>query len=214
VLPDFGLGPQSVPQPVPGSFARIASPASLVRETVSHVRTASDRAARAPSYVTLGLVAKRLGRCALGWLALMADDSRVDEISSAGLSRTECLVLLGTTEFGHLTLTRRALPLVVPAHYVLDGDHVLIHASTGGNPDLWRNGEIVALHVDAFDADQRAGWSVSVTGAAREVANLVGTGTISRAPWLPAGGGNVIAVSTDLVWGQRFGSARDSNRDH
>jgi hypothetical protein len=92
-------------------------------------------------------------------------------------------------------------PQVGPAHYVLDGDHVLIHASTGGNPDLSTNGEIVALHVDAFDADQRAGWSVSVTGAAREVANLVGAGTICRARWLPAGGGNVIAVSTDLAWG-------------
>jgi hypothetical protein len=138
----------------------------------------------------------------------------VDEISSAGLSRTECLALLATTEFGHLTLTRRALPMVVPAHYVLDGGRVLIHASTGGNPDLWRDGEIVALHVDAFDADQRAGWSVSVTGAAQGPANLVGAGTISRAPWLPTGGGNVIALSTDLVWGQRFGSARESIGGH
>jgi uncharacterized protein len=134
-----------------------------------------------------------------------ADDARVNEISSAGLTRTECLALLGTTEFGHLTLTRRALPMVVPAHYVLDGERVLIHASTGGKPDLWRDGEIVALHVDAFDVDQRAGWSVSVTGAAREAANLVGAGNTSRAPWLPAGGGNVIAMSTDLEWGQRFG---------
>ena len=116
------------------------------------------------------------------------------------LTRTECLELVGTTEFGHLTFTRRALPVVVPAHYVLDGDRVQIHASTGGNPDLWRDGEIVALHVDAFDADQRAGWSVSVTGAAQAAANLVGAESLSRAPWLPAGGGNFIAVSTDLVW--------------
>jgi hypothetical protein len=151
------------------------------------------------------------GRCALAWSALTADDLPVDENSSAGLSRIECLALLGTTEFGHLTLTRRALPMVVPAHYVLDGDRVLIHASTGGYPDLWRVGEIVALHVDAFDADQRAGWSVSVTGAAQAAPNLAGAGNFPSAPWLPAGGGNVIAVSTDLVWGQRFGPAfRDS----
>ncbi len=38
----------------------------------------------------------------------------------------------------------------------------MIHASTGGDADLWKDGEIVALHVDAFDADRRAGWSVSV----------------------------------------------------
>ena len=136
---------------------------------------------------------------------MTADDSPVDEISSAALSRTECLALLATTEFGHLTLTRRALPTVVLAHYVLDRDRVVIHAATGGDPDLWRDGEIVALHVDAFDTDRRAGWSVSVTGAAQKAPNLVGVGNISRAPWLPTSAGNVIAVSTDLVWGQRFG---------
>jgi nitroimidazol reductase NimA-like FMN-containing flavoprotein (pyridoxamine 5'-phosphate oxidase superfamily) len=82
---------------------------------------------------------------------MTADDSTADEISGAPLSRTECLALLATTEFGHLTLTRRALPTVVPAHYVLHEDRVVIHAATGGDPDLWRDGEIVALHVDAFD---------------------------------------------------------------
>jgi hypothetical protein len=145
---------------------------------------------------------------------MIADAGWVDEIAGVGLSRTECLALLATTEFGHLTLTRRALPTVVPAHYVLHEDRVLIHASTGGDPDLWKDGEIVALHVDAFDADLRAGWSVSVTGAAREATNLLGAGTISRAPWLPTGGGNVIALATDLVWGQRFGSARESIGGH
>ncbi len=154
------------------------------------------------------------GRCALGRSATTADDSPVDEIDSAGLSRTDCLALLATTEFGHLTMTRRALPTVVPAHYVLDRDRVLIHAATGGDPDLWRAGEIVALHVDAFDTDRRAGWSVSVTGAVEQAANRVGAGNISRAPWLPSSAGYVIAVSSDLVWGQRFGPANDAFGDH
>ncbi len=95
--------------------------------------------------------------------------------------------------------------MVVPAHYVLYDDRLLIHASTGGDPDLSRDGEVVALHVDAFDPDRRAGWSVSVTGAAHEPATLIEVGTVSRAPWLPTGSGSVIALSTDLVWGQRFG---------
>jgi hypothetical protein len=145
---------------------------------------------------------------------MTADDSPVDEISSAPLSRTACLALLATTEFGHLTLTRRAVPTVVLAHYVLDRDRVVIHAATGGDPDLWRDGEMVALHVDAFDTDRRAGWSVSVTGVAQEAANLVGAGNISRASWLPSSARNVIAVSTGLVWGQRFGPAAETISDH
>jgi uncharacterized protein len=145
---------------------------------------------------------------------MTGETSAVDEMSSAGLSRTECLALLGTTEFGHLTLTRRALPMVVPAHYVLHGNRVVIHASTGGDPDLWSEGEIVALHVDAFEADRRAGWSVSVTGAAHQATNLVVTGNILRAPWLPTSAGNVVAVSTALVWGQRFGPAAETIGDH
>ena len=70
--------------------------------------------------------------------------------------------------------------------------------------------EIVALHVDAFDTDRRAGWSVFVTGAVEQAANRVGAGNISRAPWLPDSAGYVIAVSTDLLWGQRFGTANDA----
>jgi len=124
------------------------------------------------------------------------------------------LVLLGTAEFGHLTWTRRAVPLTVPAHYLLDGDHVLIDASTGGNPDHWRDRVIVALHVDAFDAHQRAGWSMFLAGAAPEVANLVRAGDHLPCAVAPAGGGNASAVSTDLAWEQHFGPARGSNRDH
>jgi uncharacterized protein len=148
---------------------------------------------------------KRSGRCALLRSTDRDDPDLVDGVTSAGLGRIDCLALLATTEFGHLTLTRRALPTVVPAHYVLADDHVLIHASTGGDPDLWRDGEVVALHVDAFDADRRTGWSVSVTGAAHGPASFVEVGTVARAPWLPTGSGSVLALSTELVWGQRFG---------
>jgi len=154
------------------------------------------------------------GHCALARRPTIANADGVDDIACTTLSRNECLALLATTEFGHLTLTRRALPTVVPAHYVLDRDRVVIHAATGGDPDLWRDGEIVALHVDAFDTDRRAGWSVSVTGAVEQAANRVGARNISRAPWLPDRAGNVIAVSTDLVRGQRFGTADDAFGNH
>jgi hypothetical protein len=127
------------------------------------------------------------------------------ELTSGGLSRTDCLALVATKNFGHLALTRRALPTVVPAHYLLHNDHILIHALTGGHPNSWKDGEIVALHVDAFEPDLRAGWSVSLTGAADQPIDVASIEHLPRAPWLADGDGSVIALATDLVWGERYG---------
>ena len=58
----------------------------------------------------------------------------MDDFTDGALSRTECMALLATAQFGHLALTRQALPTVVPAYYVVDEDRVVIHASSGLDP--------------------------------------------------------------------------------
>jgi hypothetical protein len=129
-------------------------------------------------------------------------------VTTTGLSRGECLALLRSAEYGHLTLTRNALPSVVPARYVVgEHDELLIHAATGGDGEASRTGEIVTFHVDAFEDDRRAGWSVSVTGVASAV-DADDASSVSLAPWLPAGTGTLIALSTNVIWGQAFAPKR------
>ncbi len=93
------------------------------------------------------------------------------------LGRDECLALLGTSIVGQLALTRRGLPTVVPARFVLEGECVLIHVTTGLDPVPWIDGQVVTLQVCEFDDDQRSGWSVSVTGAAHGTPDLRRRGT-------------------------------------
>lgn len=142
---------------------------------------------------------------------IVANDDGRTNATGVNLGREKCLALLASAEFGHLTLTRHALPTVVPSRYVVYEDRVLIHASTGGDTDVCQDGEVVTLHVDAFQADRTAGWSVSVTGAAHEPTEDERQ-SVSRAPWLPSGSGNVITLATDLIWGQAFAPKRPHSR--
>jgi hypothetical protein len=135
------------------------------------------------------------------------------EVAIRELTRIECLSLLGSKNVGQLALTRRALPTVIPARYLMFEDRVLIHASTGLDPVAWVDGEIVALHVEAFDPDLRRGWSVSLTGAAHGTPAIAGAENEVRAPWIPTGGGDLIAISTDIIWGERLGAATEPGGD-
>jgi uncharacterized protein len=129
----------------------------------------------------------------------------MSDVAIRELTRIECLSLLASKNVGQLALTRRALPTVIPARYLLLEDRVLVHASTGLDPVAWVDGEIVALHVEAFDPDLRRGWSVSLTGAAHGTPAIAGSGNEVQAPWIPCGGGDLIAISTDIVWGEHLG---------
>ena len=126
------------------------------------------------------------------------------------LDHTECLELLATTNLGRLALTRRALPMIVPARYVVHEDHVVVHLSTGLDRIGWMDGEIVALQVSAFDDDEQThGWTVSVTGAAHGTPNPTRIEDHPNAPWIPRGGGDLISLSTDILHGERLGPVDD-----
>jgi hypothetical protein len=112
---------------------------------------------------------------------------------------------------GQVALTRRALPTIVPAHYLVHDDRVLVHMSTGLDCVPWIDGEIVAFHVSAFDDDSRYGWSVSVTGAAHGTPNPTGHEPVPHAPWIAHGGGDLIAISTDMISGERLGPIEGPN---
>jgi nitroimidazol reductase NimA-like FMN-containing flavoprotein (pyridoxamine 5'-phosphate oxidase superfamily) len=134
----------------------------------------------------------------------------MSQVTLRELSRTDCLALLRTTNLGSVALTRRALPAVVSARYLVHDDRVLVHMSTGLDRVPWIDGEVVALHVSAFDDDSRYGWSVSVTGAAHGTPNPTADETRPHAPWIPRGGGDLIAISTDLIWGERLGPTEET----
>jgi hypothetical protein len=129
-------------------------------------------------------------------------------MTSAGyehLGRGESLDTLALANMGQLIVTRAAVSVAVPARYLVEGDRVLIHVLGGPEPVSWRDGEVMTLQASAFDAEQRHGWNVAVTGRAHGTPSLVEVEDPPSAPWIPTGGGDLIALTIELVQGERLG---------
>lgn len=122
------------------------------------------------------------------------------------LSRTECLRLLRTAVVGRLALTTGALPTVLPVNFTMHGDDVVFRTGRDARLDAATRDVVVAFEADEIDHVTRTGWSVVVTGVAREVTDpvVLAEEWVRDLPrWVPEGGSRVVAVSTDLVSGRR-----------
>ncbi len=122
------------------------------------------------------------------------------------LDRTECMRLLARTSVGRLAMSSAALPVILPVNFLLDCDRILIRTSAGTKLSAALANAVVAFEIDEFDGFSHTGWSVAVTGVAREVTDdddLARIRTLPLAHWAPTDG-HVVAVSTDLVSGRRI----------
>jgi hypothetical protein len=121
------------------------------------------------------------------------------------LSRLDCLDRLALQNLGQLMTTRGALPAAVLTRYIVEQDHVLLHILAGLMPVSVREGDIVSLHVTAFEADQHSGWRVSITGrthARPDLAVLMPADLV--APWIPDEGGRLLELSAEIVEGEQL----------
>ena len=123
------------------------------------------------------------------------------------LDREDCLVLLGCATLGRVGVTIGALPSVLPVNYRLVGDEIVIRTGAGTKLDAATQGAVVAFEVDDFDTMEHTGWSVMVTGVARDVTDELERTALLRRQlprWAPEGGGRIIAISTELTTGRRL----------
>jgi nitroimidazol reductase NimA-like FMN-containing flavoprotein (pyridoxamine 5'-phosphate oxidase superfamily) len=121
-----------------------------------------------------------------------------------GLSRDESLRLLGSVPMGRVVFTDRALPAIRPVNHLVDDGHVVIRSHTGAAIlSAAERGVVVAYEADMIDPETRVGWSVVVTGVARQVRNPVEVDRYRRLlrPWVDQPMDQVLAISSDLVTG-------------
>lgn len=132
------------------------------------------------------------------------------------LDRAECLRLLRSAPVGRIGITSGALPTILPVNFLIDGDQLLIRTGRGSKLDAATRNAVVAFEVDSVDAATRSGWSVVVTGVAREVpADEVAALDLSRLErWAPGEDGRVVSVSLDVVSGRRVVPDTDRPPDH
>jgi nitroimidazol reductase NimA-like FMN-containing flavoprotein (pyridoxamine 5'-phosphate oxidase superfamily) len=131
----------------------------------------------------------------------------VDRNGLEVLSRDACLRLLATATLGRVGVSSGALPSVLPVNFRFDRRQILIRTGMGTKLDAAVQNAVVAFEVDEIDPVAHTGWSVLVTGVARE---LTGPGELAEADvpplarWAPEGEDRVIAISTELVSGRRI----------
>ncbi|HET6832941.1 MAG TPA: pyridoxamine 5'-phosphate oxidase family protein [Acidimicrobiales bacterium] len=130
----------------------------------------------------------------------------VDRNGLEVLGRDACLRLLATATLGRVGVSSGALPSVLPVNFRFDGRQILIRTGMGTKLDAAVNNAVVAFEVDEIDPVAHTGWSVLVTGLARELTDageLAAAQVPPLARWAPRGDHRVIAISTELVSGRR-----------
>ena len=126
------------------------------------------------------------------------------------LDREECLRLLATATLGRVGITIGALPVVVPMDFRLVGDQVVVRVGVGTKVDSALHDAVVAFEADQVEPLGGGGWSVSLTGLAREVTDPAEVGRLRRAGiarWVEWGPDRYVALSTDLITGRRIPTA-------
>ncbi len=131
---------------------------------------------------------------------------------SEDLTRQECLDLLRRASLGRIGVSSGALPHVEPVHFRLVGDDVVLRVGQRTRLDIAATDNVVAFEVDSFDSRSRTGWSVMVTGVARRLDDpsmLEAVDASDLPPWSTEAGECVLAISTDVVNGERIGPSAD-----
>jgi len=131
----------------------------------------------------------------------------VDRNGLEVLGRDACLRLLASATLGRVGVSSGALPTVVPVNFRFDGRRILIRTGVGTKLDAAIANAVVAFEVDEIDPVAHTGWSVMVTGVARELTDpgeLAAARTPPLARWAPGNDHRVIAISTELVSGRRI----------
>ncbi|NUT51849.1 MAG: pyridoxamine 5'-phosphate oxidase family protein [Saccharothrix sp.] len=128
---------------------------------------------------------------------------------SAGLqvlSREECLKLLGSAAIGRLVYTDKALPVVHPVVFVLDGECVVLRVPDGSATLVARD-TIVAFQIDDVAPDLSRGWSVMAVGHVTEVEERARLDRLRELPLASrgyGGGDHYLVVDLEVLSGRRI----------
>lgn len=140
------------------------------------------------------------------------------------LTTQECLTLLGARAVGRVALTHRALPVVLPVSYVLEGRDLLLRTHPGSALAAGRDGVVVAFETDNIDDVARTGWTVLVVGMMRELTGaqeLVHAQQLDLIAWPGEDRSSLVRITSAQITGRRllpqanpnaWASSRNSSR--
>ncbi|PWJ48837.1 Pyridoxamine 5'-phosphate oxidase [Quadrisphaera granulorum] len=123
------------------------------------------------------------------------------------LDTAESWERLRSQRVGRLAYTDAVLPAVVPVNFTVVGTDVVIAATPGDKVTAAVRGAVVAFEVDQTDPVTRTGWSVTVVGPARLLADPHLAAQLREdglVPWAPSPVATYLAVSVQVIAGRRL----------
>ncbi|MGH8876748.1 MAG: pyridoxamine 5'-phosphate oxidase family protein [Stackebrandtia sp.] len=123
------------------------------------------------------------------------------------ITTQDCVRLLRNSTVGRLGVTDRAMPLILPVHFTVHNDWVVIRTSMDGRMAEASRNNVVAFEVDETDVGTGGGWSVVVVG----YANLIDHGAryevlsaLDLPAWAPGHRDGFIVIKMERVSGRRL----------
>lgn len=98
----------------------------------------------------------------------------LDQAGLRVLTRAECLGLLRTVRVGRVALSHRALPMILPVHFLLDDDdRIIVRTAAGTTLDRATDRTVVAFEAEGPSGAVEPSWSVVVHGFATHPESLL-----------------------------------------
>jgi uncharacterized protein len=116
-----------------------------------------------------------------------------------------CRRLLASVPIGRLGFTAAALPRVLPVHFVVRGDDVVIGSLNGMKVRSAMRGDVVVFEADSFDQVTHEGWCVNVVGVSRMITDeddIAMLDALAFTPWSPHQDRHYFAVRMDAIQGR------------
>jgi len=102
------------------------------------------------------------------------------------LDERECWRLMRIARIGRLGFTENALPVILPAHFVVRDAEVVLASLPDGKVASADRSAVVAFEVDGYDPATREGWCVSTFGRSRLITDpleIKALDELDFAPW-------------------------------
>ena len=122
------------------------------------------------------------------------------------LRRDECFALLRSAAVGRIGLSMRALPVVLPVNFAVDGDRLVVRTAAGSKLDAALGGAVVAFEADHLDLTSGEAWSVLVRGSSAlltDPADIASLADLDLNSWVADRSDQWVMITTDLVSGRR-----------
>ena len=114
--------------------------------------------------------------------------------------------LLQTTNLGRVGISWRALPMILPVHFALDAERIVVATWDGSILSQATRGTVVAFEADGLPGFPDPSWSVLVNGVADHCDS--GVGAFPLETWAADQPRRLLSITTERVTGRHVGENR------